>query len=228
LQSYFALKESFAIECGTVEDLIERAQVQKIDFFKTDLEGLDYEVLVSAPELVSRSLCVQCELRFQPVFEGEPAFHEVAGYLASLGLELIHLRPEVWKYNTPGRSAVRDGRTVWTDALFFLSPEKVRQRFQDAAWKAFAKQVILARLHGLSNFAQFLFQETSAGYPPSIQVELGRFVQPSFNLSFAAAKAISRFPGGRLILEAMRRVCASAYLTSALFKDEVIGAERPR
>ena len=36
--------------------------------------------------------------------------------------------PEVWKYAGPHQTRVRDGRTVWTDAVFFLSPENVRER----------------------------------------------------------------------------------------------------
>jgi FkbM family methyltransferase len=228
MESYFQLKEVSKLECATVSELLEEQNIRRVDFFKTDLEGLDFEILASASELVSQAVCVQSELRFQPIFQGEPPFHEVVSYLAGLGFELVHLRPEIWKYATPSRRLLRDGRCVWTDALFFLAPGKVRERFGDSAWKAFAKQIILGRMLGLSNLAEYLLAQTRAEYPPAVRTELEAFVRPGFSLVRSLAKWVARMPFGQLALEASRRVFAQGYLASALFKDDVIGAERPR
>lgn len=228
LERYFKLKEVSKLECTTVRELLAEHGIQRVDFFKTDVEGLDFEVLTSAPELVGQSLCVQSELRFQPIFEGEPPFHEVVGWLADLGFELIHFRPEVWKYQTPFRDRVRDGRNVWTDAMFFLSPDKVRERFPAAPWKAFAKQIILCRMLGLANYAEFLFAQTAALYPPQVRGELESFSEPAPGWPMKAANWIGRWPLGQLFLEASRRLCSWGYFQSAVFKDEVIGVNRPR
>ena len=189
---------------------------------------MDFEILTSASELISQSVCVQSELRFQPIFQGEPPFHEVVSYLAGVGFELVHLRPEIWKYATPSRRLLRDGRSVWTDALFFLAPGKVRERFGDSAWKGFAKQIILGRMLGLSNLAEYLFAQTRAEYPPAVSAELEAFVRPGFSVVRSLTNWVAALPFGQLALEASRRLFARAYLESALFKDDVIGAERPR
>jgi hypothetical protein len=173
-------------------------------------------------------LCVQSELRFQPIFEGEPPFHEAAAYLHGLGFELVHLRPEVWKYATPSRNLLRDGRSVWTDAVFFLAPARVRERFGDASWKGFAKQLILSRMLGLTNFAEYLYEQTRTEYPAEVKGELEQFVRPELRLTRSLARGLAALPFGQKVLEAGRRIFAHGYLASALFKDEVIGAERPR
>ena len=123
LQDYFVEVGAVELECETIAELLGEHGIKRVDLFKTDLEGMDFEVLTSAPELIRQALCVQSELRFQPFFQGEPSFHEAAGYLASLGFELIRLRPAVWKYATPNRRLQRDGRTVWADTIFFLNPD---------------------------------------------------------------------------------------------------------
>jgi hypothetical protein len=228
MERYFQLKEVLKLECATVSELLAEQKIRRVDLFKTDLEGLDFEILRSAPELVSQSLCVQSELRFQPIFQGEPPFHEVVSYLAGLGFELVHLRAETWKYATASRKLLRDGRTVWTDALFFLAPAQVRERFADSAWKAFAKQIILARIHGLTNFAEHLHERTRADFPSAVSEELAEFVKPGFSFGRWLARSVDALPFGHLALEASRRLFARGYLVSALFKDDVIGAERPR
>ncbi len=178
LQDYFVEVGAVELECETITELLGQHGIRRVDLFKTDLEGVDFEVLASAPQLVEQALCVQSELRFQPFFQGEPLFHEVLGYLAGLGFELIGLRPAVWKYATPHRPLQRDGHTAWADTVFFLKPKHVRERFGQEAWRCFAKQVILARLLGLGNFAEHLQRQAAAEFPEPVREELARFVRP--------------------------------------------------
>jgi len=198
--------------------------VNRVDLFKTDLEGMDYEVLASAPRLVEQALCVQSELRFQPFYQGEPYFHEVAGYLTSLGLDLVALRPATWKYATAHRAVERDGRTVWADSIFFLSPKEVQERFGNEAWKSFAKQIILARLLGLTNFAEHLYEQTSGQFPEAVRRELSRFVQPAFNLPRSILAHINKLPLGWMAIGALRRLFRYGYKTTAIYRNDLVTA----
>ena len=123
---------------------------------------------------------------------------------------------------------MRDGRSVWTDALFFLAPDKVRAQFSNAPWKAFAKQIILGRMLGLANFAEHLCQQTAAEFPAPVRRELEAFAKPEFKLGMWAADWLAKLPLGQLVLEAGRRGFAQGYMASARFKDEVIGVNHPR
>jgi hypothetical protein len=223
LQKHFVEVSRVELECETISELLGRHGITRVDFFKTDLEGVDFEVLSSAPALVKQALCLQCELRFQPFFEGEPAFHEVTGYLYNHGHEIVSLRTATWKYNTSNRNLQRDGRTVWADAIFFLSPEKVRERFGASAWKAFAKQIILARVLCLDNFAEHLYEEASSQFPDAICRELGDFVQPPFSLARLLVAGLKRLPLGWGVLEVGRRLSRYGYKTTALYKEPILG-----
>jgi hypothetical protein len=223
MEKYFRTDSIVELDCATVPELLAEQGITKVDLFKTDLEGLDFEILQSAENLLKNSLCVQNELRFQPVFQGEPYFHEVVSYLSNIGFELISIRPNVWKYQTPNRNFVRDGRIVWTDALFFLTPEKVRERYAESAWKPFVKQVLLSYAGGLTNFSEFLFIKTKSEYPPAIRQELETFFLQNRSLPLRFVAAIGKTAFGRLFLGAGRRIFAKAYSLCALYGDEVIG-----
>lgn len=63
LQNLFTQVAAVELECDTITKLLADHGVNRVDLFKTDLEGMDYEVLASAPRLVEQALCVQSELR---------------------------------------------------------------------------------------------------------------------------------------------------------------------
>ena len=111
------------VECNTLLDVMSKNQLRKIDFLKTDLEGLDFEVLKSAKEMLDSVIAIQCELRFQPFYHGEPYFHEVVSYLNEVGFEVIGLEPEYWKPATQHRRWHTDGRITFCDVILFKKPE---------------------------------------------------------------------------------------------------------
>ena len=225
LQSYFEKVGTMELECETISTLLREQGVNRVDLFKTDLEGMDFEVLSSAPDLVSRALCVQCELRFQPFYRGEPHYHEVAAYLAGLGFELIFLRPEIWKYATPNQELARDGRLVWCDAMFFMKTEKVRQNFGEQAWKCFLKQLILARLLGLNNFAEYLYQTQANQFPDSVRREMQEFIQRGFGANRRLFALINQLPMGWMFIAALRRLFGAGYRATCLYRDKMIATQ---
>ena len=77
--------------------------LSSVDFLKTDLEGVDFEVIQSLQEKLERVLFIDAELRFQPFFAGEPDYHEVASFLYARGFELVSLSPAYWKPKTKHR-----------------------------------------------------------------------------------------------------------------------------
>jgi FkbM family methyltransferase len=223
LEDYFVQVDAMEVECATISELLQQKGISRVDFFKTDLEGMDFEILSSAPRLVEQSLVLQCELRFQPFYEGEPYFHQVAGYLTDLGFELVSLKNSVWKYATPNRPLERDGRTVWTDAIFFLSPKYVRERFGNNPWKAFARQIILARLLSLNNVAEYLHVQEASNFPADVRRELLNFVRPRFSFPRFMAAQVNKLPYGWVALGAVRRFFRYGYMSTALFPPAHVG-----
>jgi hypothetical protein len=227
MERYFEIDRELELDCATVPDVLTEHGIPRVDFFKTDLEGREFEVIKSSVGVVEEALFVQAELRFQPFYIGEPPFHEVSSYLGTLGFDLISLRPNVWKYNTPNRPYRRDGQTVWTDAFFILKPDHVRERFPESAWKMLTKQILLTHAVGLANVAEYLFLQAKAVMPGDIQKEIELLFRREnhWPLALFAASTKSRF--GQILFGGSRRAFAKGYSICSVFKDEVIGITSP-
>lgn len=222
LQALLEVEEQVELECETLQSLLAAHGIARVDFLKTDLEGLDFDVLIGSPDVTARSLVIQSELRFQPLYVGEPHFHTIAAYLTDLGFELITIRPEAWKYPTPNSHLTRDGRLVWADVVFFLNMDRVKRLFQEEASLAFIKQVILAKSLGLHNYAEHLFENVKGLLPPAVQVELREYLKLSVGLQLLlirAANGIWAVPGGGRFLTIIRRGLSFALKTLPVSKS---------
>src|SRR5439155_5309824 len=102
MERYCREIETLEVHCETLPHVLQANGISQIDFLKTALEGLDFEIIRSCRYQLGAILCIQCELRFKPFYEGEPYFHEVAGFLASYGYEVLDITHiDRWKYKTP-------------------------------------------------------------------------------------------------------------------------------
>jgi FkbM family methyltransferase len=90
-----------------------------VDFLKLDIQGAELMALQSAPETLSRTAAIHCEVEFSPTYQGQPLYPEVQQHLNDAGFDLIDLlvpvryfyvgRPEIWTQD----------RLLWADAVFF-------------------------------------------------------------------------------------------------------------
>lgn len=97
LQALVELMETSDVECQSVGQVLEAIGLARIDFLKTDVEGMDSTIVKESVDAIPRLLAIQSELRFQPFYVGEPYFHETAALCHERGFELITLKPHYWK-----------------------------------------------------------------------------------------------------------------------------------
>ena len=226
LQDYAEPDGTIELECETIQTLLKMAGTDRLDYIKTDLEGIDYGVLSSAPDVISKALVIQSELRFQPLYKGEPHFHTTLEYLTNFGFEVISMQPWVWKYATENSRLMRDGRIVWGDVLFFLGIEKVKTVFGKLAPMAFVKQIILAKSLGLHNYAEFLYENVKSDMPNTVQNEIKHYLKPPFNFQMIlnrTANAVNFLPGGYLILYLINGLASCLAGATALTRLEFLG-----
>ncbi|MGE4180835.1 MAG: FkbM family methyltransferase [Limisphaerales bacterium] len=79
-------------------------------WLKLDTQGFEMEVLRGATESLPKVRIVQLELSLRPLYEGEPAFLEVAHWLAGRGFGLVGLEPGFVEAST--------GRLLQSDVFF--------------------------------------------------------------------------------------------------------------
>jgi hypothetical protein len=183
LAHFFEIVETRDVVCQSLPTLLTERKVGAVDFLKTDLEGMDFAVLESCESLLPPVLAIQCELRFQPFYVGEPAAYAVASYLAERGFEGYPLRTETWKAKTAHRSAHTDGRMVLADWLF------VRDSTALTALQR-AKLVLILSLVGQRSEAEALLERHASDLPPSWISELRSATQP---------KKVERTPWLRIV-----------------------------
>jgi len=93
----------------TTKKLDEINFEKKIDFFKIDVQGYEYEIIDNGKKKIKESLVVQIETSPIPLYKNEKTFSHICNQLENLGFELhmfnnIHTRyfkPFVPKSNIP-------------------------------------------------------------------------------------------------------------------------------
>lgn len=181
MEPYNQLLERVELECETLPDLLKANQIQSLDFLKTDIEGLDPAIIRSSQEYLGKTHFIQCELRFRPFYQTEPYFYDTVNLLAEHGYEVLDiLHIDRWKYKTPSRQVQMEGRAVWADFLFVLTPERLRENFAEALPEAVAKQVILSCMLGKKNYGEYLLQQFDRSLPEDWKRELSPLVKPRF------------------------------------------------
>lgn len=88
-------------------------------FIKIDTQGYEDQVLLGAPDLLSRSVGIQMELSTVPLYEGQRLYDEMLRDLRSLGFELWGLSPT---FVDPA-----SGRLLQFDGTFFRPSASGRQ-----------------------------------------------------------------------------------------------------
>jgi hypothetical protein len=200
MERYCQLVERVEIDCDTLPNLLRAQQIRSLDFLKTDLEGLDPEIIQSCAEYLGKIHFIQCELRFAPFYQTEPFFHETVNRLASRGYEVLDiLHIDRWRYKTPNRRFQIQGRAVWADFLFVLRPDRLAATFGEGLPEAVSKQVILACMLGKKNYGEYLLKKFERSLPADWIQELEPLTRPSF-------------PGLRPFLSSVRRTLRPAEL----------------
>lgn len=118
LENHYSIVRRTEVATMTLREILQANSLQRIDALVTDLEGMDFPVLRSLGDSLRGTLLVQSELRFEPFYQGEPPFHEVAAYMADQAFRLIDLKSERWKPVSAIRNRFRDGVATWADCLF--------------------------------------------------------------------------------------------------------------
>ncbi len=158
LEALYEEKNRCEVESTSLGELALRHGVDRWHWIKTDLEGLDFEVVKSLGDGVRQTLVLQMELRFEPFYEGEPHFHTVAGYLADRGFDLLDLAIERWRYVTPNRLLPTKGRATYCDAVFV-------NRDPGGPIADVLAQALILGILGYLNYAEYLVQRVRDAQP---------------------------------------------------------------
>jgi FkbM family methyltransferase len=133
----FSTKMVTKVQVVTLDDEILRLGFDSPDFLKMDVQGHEREVLSGASETLNDVIGVESEVFFIDLYKNATGFGDLAAVLEPKGFELFDLQRVYWKRSQVVRYR-RKGQLVSGNALFFLPPETVCQRFGDCEAKLVA------------------------------------------------------------------------------------------
>jgi FkbM family methyltransferase len=102
----------------TLDEEMDRLNIQKIDLLKMDAQGSECDILQGFSQFLKRKAVavIYTEVIFTPLYDSAPLYHDIATYLESLGYRLHSL----YNYVTDN-----SGRLAWADAIFVPESEDV-------------------------------------------------------------------------------------------------------
>ncbi len=117
----FSIEKTLEMPATTLDRLYADGKLETLDFIKLDTQGSELPIMQGGRKLLKESIIgIEVEVEFSPMYEGQPLFADVDGWIRSqLGLHLQDLRCNYWKrLDGLDNGAIR-GQVIFGDALYF-------------------------------------------------------------------------------------------------------------
>ena len=181
---YVEVVEKLDIETMPLDEFATQCGLPEISHIKIDVEGLELEILQSAPRLLTESVvAIRSEVAFLPLRAAQPRYCDTAEFLETFDFmpmgfaELHHWR----RYSTAKHLTITDdpipfsrGQIAHGDMIFFRNPDRLPAD-SEADLRNLVKGAFLAICYGYVDHAGYLLKRP----------ELGDFLKP-YNLSLEA------------------------------------------
>lgn len=135
---------------------LDQAGIGRCDFLKADIQGGELDALRGGTRLLESCFGLELEVEFQPLYEGQPLFYDVARFAAEQGFALVDFVDLTrWTRNIDpqgrqGPGAERFGQLVAGDALFLKMPETVlADRPDQAALRRYLAVLLVYRRYDM-------------------------------------------------------------------------------
>jgi FkbM family methyltransferase len=116
----FDIESSVSLNTVKLDDL----NFSSADFMKVDIQGGELNALRGGMSLLEKTLGLEIEVEFLPIYSNQPLFGEVSEFASKLGFQFIDFVSLIrWQRN----SINSFGQCTFADALFLRSPEYVME-----------------------------------------------------------------------------------------------------
>jgi FkbM family methyltransferase len=104
-----------------LEEFCRTESIDVIHLLHMDVQGAELEILEGATDILSRILCVHCEVEFAPIYREQPLFSDILSFMTSHGFQFSTFTSMAKVTCKPSQiHAPRSisGAMLWGDALF--------------------------------------------------------------------------------------------------------------
>lgn len=108
------LTQTCDIDVVTLAGWAAEAGVTRFDYLKLDTQGSELEILQGAGSLLDQTRCIDVEVEFNPIYQGQPLYADIDRFLRNRGFVLWKLTNLVHYSHRNGSNAV-----LGEDAVFY-------------------------------------------------------------------------------------------------------------
>lgn len=112
--------EAVQIECHRLDDVLAQQDFGRVDAIKLDTQGSELPIMRAGVAALRTASFVEIEVEFNALYEGQPLFHQVDGFLREQGFvlwrfeNLVHYSPALdINARVPMHIAGAPDETVW-------------------------------------------------------------------------------------------------------------------
>ena len=91
--AYWGEVKQFKIKCSSYQDFLSERKKTAPNLIKLDVQGAELDILSSfTDDQLNEVICVETEVEFYEIYQGQPLFCDVHAFMVSKGFELMDLR----------------------------------------------------------------------------------------------------------------------------------------
>ncbi|MBI3899046.1 MAG: FkbM family methyltransferase [Gammaproteobacteria bacterium] len=152
----FSVERTIKIKTDTLDDQLEKNNLNEIDFIKIDTQGYELAILRGGIQSLEQAIGLELEVEFSPLYENQPLFADVDSFVRKSNFELFDLKRYFWKRNGSKPFGSRKGQLVYGDALYFKSPELILL-MKGVTPEKIVRSIGVYMVYGYADLAQALF-----------------------------------------------------------------------
>ena len=121
----FEVKKNISLNTDTLNNQLIKNGIDEVDFIKIDTQGYELPILQGSFDYLDSAIGMEIEVEFVEMYQDQPLFDEVNGFVKNKGFSLIDLKRYYWKRKGTINTTNKKGQLIFGDALYFRTPEKI-------------------------------------------------------------------------------------------------------
>ena len=157
----YNVTKKIGINTDTLDNQLRKNDIVEVDFIKIDTQGSELPILKGGLCYLERTIGLELEVLFSPLYKNQPSFNEVDNFVRKRGFDLFDIRRCYWKRKEYANNGNQKGQLVFGDALYFRTPESVLS-MTNITREKILRAICVYLVYGYSDLAHTLFNSAES------------------------------------------------------------------